>query len=70
MLQPHLCVLHGVSLLQEHLTSFSKSPGTSGVSLGSVVGIRVVDSSYSDHLKAVGLISGGSGCSAFPQTAI
>ena len=61
--QSHLCVLHWVSLLQEHLTSFSKSSGASGVSMGSVVGIRVLDPSSSDHP-----IAGESGCSAFLQT--
>ena len=69
LLQPHRCVLHGVSLLQEHLTSLSKSSGVSGVSLGSVVGIRVLDPSSRDHPNAVGSIAGGSGCSAFLQTA-
>ena len=57
------------SLLQEHLTSFGKASGVSEVSLGSVVGIRVLEHSFSDHPKAAGSITGGSGCSVFPQTA-
>ena len=30
LLQPRLCVLQGISLLQEHPTSFSKSYGAKG----------------------------------------
>ena len=60
MLQPHLRVLYGVSLLQEHLTNFNKSSGASRVSLGSVVGIIILDPSSSHHPKAVGSIAGGS----------
>ena len=30
LLQPNICVLQGISLRQEHLTSFSKSSGAKG----------------------------------------
>ena len=65
----HLCELQGISILIERLTSFSKSSGDMGMSLWRVVGKRVLGTSSCGYPNADGSILGGSGSSAFLQTA-